>query len=600
MGSHLHKRSRCEFSVWAPNHRELSLKIVWPREEIFPLNEDERGYWHLDLEEIYPGTRYLYQIDGRERPDPASKLQPEGVHGPSEVVDSEYPWEDSGWRGVRLEEMVIYEIHTGTFTPEGTFDSIIPRLRDLYDLGINAIEIMPVAQFPGERNWGYDGVFPFAVQSSYGGPKGLKRLVDACHSQGMAAILDVVYNHLGPEGNYLSEFGPYFTDRYNTPWGKALNFDDSYSDEVRNFFFQNARQWIVDFHMDALRLDAVHAIYDMSSKPFLKELSEKVKALDCEREAYLIAESDLDDVRVICSHDRGGFGLDAQWCDDFHHSLHALLTEEKEGYYADFGDAEDLRKAITEGFVYSWRYSAFRKKHHGSSSRCIPAEKFIVSSQNHDQIGNRMLGERLSTLIPFEALKLAAGATILSPYIPLLFMGEEYAEEAPFLYFVSHSDPELQASVRNGRISEFQGFAVQGDPPDPQDENTFLRSKLRWEKRGEGRHRAMLAFYKKLIELRRNTPALSRLSRENLEAYSPGNRIIVMKRSHEESRSISILNFSNWTEQFHIDPGSGTWKKALDSSETRWRGPGSSAPETIEQTEKFEIKPLTLILYLRA
>jgi maltooligosyltrehalose trehalohydrolase len=336
----------------------------------------------------------------------------------------------------------------GAYTKKGTFESIIPHLDELKKLGITAIELMPVAQFPGTRNWGYDGVYPYAVQNSYGGPEGFKRLVNACHGRGLALVLDVVYNHLGPEGNYLWDFGPYFTDRYKALWGFSINFDGPHSDDVRHYFIQNALYWVTEFHVDALRVDAVHAILDFSAEPFLEELASAVhdEAKRLNRRVYLIAESALNDTRVIRSREFGGYGLDAQWNDDFHHALHTVLTGERMGYYRDFGRLQDLAKALLEGFVYSGEYSPYRRRRHGNSSRDIPAHRFVVFSQNHDQVGNRMRGERLSELVCFERTKLAAGVMTLSPFIPLLFMGEEYGETAPFQYFVSHSDPDLRRS----------------------------------------------------------------------------------------------------------------------------------------------------------
>ncbi len=470
---------RCEFTVWAPNAETVSLQILTPQPRTIPMQQKEWGYWQVTADEIEPGTRYLYQLNGGEtRPDPASYAQPEGVHGPSQVIDQHFVWNDQGWSGVPLDNMIIYELHVGTFTPEGTFEAIIPRLPDLRELGITAIEIMPIAQFPGSqpagegsayRNWGYDGVYPFAVQNSYGGPQGLKKLVEACHKEGIAVVLDVVYNHFGPEGNYMSHFGPYFTETYRTPWGSAINFDDAHSPDVRSFFIQNALHWLQDYHIDALRLDAIQAIYDLGAKHFLEELAENVAELSQQdgRRRYLIAESDLNNPRIIRSPDKGGYGLDAQWSDDFHHALHALLTGSDIGYYQDFGTCEHLAKAYRDTFVYDWKYSPHRQRFHGSSALDCPLTQFVVCIQNHDQIGNQMLGERLFQLISFESLKLAAGAVLLSPYIPLLFMGEEYGEEAPFTYFVSHSDPELIQAVRKGRKQEFEAFHYDGEPPIP-------------------------------------------------------------------------------------------------------------------------------------
>jgi maltooligosyltrehalose trehalohydrolase len=407
---------------------------------------------------VKPGTRYFYRLDGNtERPDPASKFQPEGVHGPSQVIDPHFVWEELHWSGIPFSHYVLYELHVGTFTAQGTFDAIVPHLDELKDLGITSIEIMPVAQFPGDRNWGYDGVYPGAVQNSYGGPEGLKRLIDACHQRGLAVTLDVVYNHLGPEGNYLCDFGPYFTDRYHTPWGAAINFDGPDSDAVRRFFIENALSWVTEFRLDALRLDAVHGIFDFSALHFLQELAAAVheQAERLNRRIYVIAESDLNDVRLVSSPELGGYGLDAQWNDDFHHALHTLLTGERTGYYEDFGRIQDLAKAFAEGFVYSGAYSPARRRRHGNTSKDLAADRFVVCAQNHDQVGNRLKGDRLSALVSFEGLKLAAAVVLLSPFIPLLFMGEEYGETAPFPYFVSHSDPDLIEVVRRGRRAEF-------------------------------------------------------------------------------------------------------------------------------------------------
>jgi len=599
-GAHYLGNGRCEFCVWAPFSDAVALRIVSPVEYISSMEKDRKGYWRVVVNRVFPGTRYFYRLKGTlDRPDPASGFQPDGVHKPSQVIDhNSFQWGDHDWSGTPLKEMVIYELHAGTFTRAGSFDAIIPRLDDLCDLGINAINIMPVAQFPGERNWGYDGVYPYAVQNSYGGPDGLKKLVNACHKRDMAVILDVVYNHLGPEGNYLADFGPYFTEKYRTPWGRAINFDCAYSDWVRNFFIENALFWFRDYHIDALRLDAIHAIYDMSAKHFLCELAERVEDFSYKngRKFYLIAESNLNDVRVIQPGESGGYGLDAQWCDDFHHSLHALLTGERTGYYMDFGGAEDLVKALLEGFVYSWQYSPYRKRHHGSSSKDIPADQFIVFSQNHDQVGNRMLGERLARLVSFEALKLAAGAVLLSPYIPLIFMGEEYGEESPFLYFVSHSDPDLIAAVREGRKAEFQEFQQKGEPPDPQSHETFLRSRLRWGKRREGRHKVLFEFYRRLIQLRRVIPALSNPDRNSIEV-SVMEKIILLRRWCDESHVLCIMNFHEENIIFHAQLPNGRWKKILDSSDEIWGGSGSSLPGMIEKEQELTIRPLGFVLY---
>ena len=583
----------CRFRVWAPFSKSVS--VLLPDEALeIPMSRDDSGYWICDAGDVFPGARYLYRLDGSiDRPDPASRFQPEGVHGPSRVLDHDYGWHDDDWAGIPLDKMVIYELHTGTFTEEGTFDAILPRIDELLDLGITALEIMPVGQFPGERNWGYDGVYPFAVQSSSGGPKSFKGLVDACHSKGMAFVLDVVYNHLGPEGNYFSDFGPYFTDRYKTLWGSAVNFDGPYSDEVRDFYFENAFSWFLDYHVDALRLDAVHAIYDMSAKHFLRDLAERVEDFSkSNRKRYLIAESDLNDARVVEAREKGGYGIDAQWCDDLHHSIHALLTGERRGYYEDFGRIEDIAKALRDGFVYSWTYSRYRKRHFGSSSGDIPAERLVVFTQNHDQVGNRPFGERLSILVSFEALKLAAGAVMLSPYVPLIFMGEEHADESPFLYFTSHSDLKLIEAVRAGRKTEFN---YKSDLPDPQDQETFIRSRIDWKSRYNGRHRVMLDFYRRLICLRKEIPALRTLCKSCTEVLALQG-IIVLKRRHDHGWVMCVMNFNKVDIKFNLELDR-VWKKILDSSVADWNGPGPYMPDCIKQAERFHIRPLSFVLY---
>jgi maltooligosyltrehalose trehalohydrolase len=592
-----------EFIVWAPHVHALTLEIVSPARRTIRLERASRGYWSAETEGVDPDTKYVFALEGeRQRPDPASHFQPDGVHGPSQVVDhSRFRWTDSSWPGVPLEEMVFYELHAGTFTSEGTFAAAVSRLDDVVSLGINAISLMPVAQFPGGRNWGYDGVYPFAVQNSYGGPEGLKEFVDACHGRGLAVVLDVVYNHLGPEGNYFREFAPYFTDTYASPWGEAVNLDQAHSDEVRNFFLENAVHWFENYHLDGLRLDAVHAFFDRSARPFLVELAAMVNALsrDCGRELYLIAESDLNDVRILKTQEEGGLGLHAQWCDDFHHALRALLTGENQGYYADFGGLSQLSKAYREGYVISWQYSRYRKRHHGSSSKERPARQFIVFSQNHDQVGNRALGERLSALVDFESLKLAAGAVILSPYLPLLFMGEEYAEEAPFQYFVSHSDAALAETVRKGRAAEFGAFACDQSPPDPQSPDTFFRSRLNWDRREIGKHAVLLRFYRRLIRLRKETPALIQPDKRRLEVSEKLDAVLTWRRWRGEDQAFGLMNFSRERAEVRFEIPGGNWRKVLDSSANEWLGPGPFLPANIVGGQELILQPRSFSLYLK-
>jgi len=600
-GAELFTDGTCTFSVWAPQRAQLELKIVHPHEATFPMEKDDRGYWNITLKNISPDTRYFYRIDATmDRPDPASRLQPTGVHEASQVVNqSAFQWTDQAWKNLDLASMVLYEIHVGTFTSDGTFDAIIPRLDALVDTGINTIELMPVAQFPGERNWGYDGTYPYAVQFSYGGPEGLKRLINACHGKGIAVVLDVVYNHFGPEGAYVREFGPYFTDQYKSPWGNAVNFDGPFSDQVRTFFFQNALSWFTDFHMDGLRLDAVHTIYDTSAQPFLQQLAECVEGRSVEigKRLYLIAESDLNDIRVITPREMGGYGFDAQWSDDIHHSMQTLLKTEEGGYYVDFGRMWHLAKGYMDGFVYSGQYSPYRKKSFGNSSRDRPARQFIVCTQNHDQVGNRLLGERLSVRVSFEALKLAAGIILLSPYVPLLFMGEEYAEDQPFLYFISHSDSVLIEAIRKGRKEEFAAFDFQEGPPNPEAVETFQTSKLKWETREQGNHGVMLNFYRTLLKLRRENHALKILDKERIAvSFSELDKTMVAHRWHGRAEVLCLYNLAEQERQVRIESPVKRWKKTLDSSHQMWQGPGASVPEKVHRGDTVTTKAQSVVV----
>jgi maltooligosyltrehalose trehalohydrolase len=574
----------CRFRVWAPAIAPLGVRLLGT-ERLVPLERTGRGYYEAVVDDVHPGDTYLYHLGAdRQRPDPASRFQPQGVHGPSAVLNGEFPWDDAEWSGIALEDYIIYELHVGCFSPAGTFEGAISYLDYLKEVGITAVELMPVAQFPGARNWGYDGVFPFAAQNSYGGPEGLKKLVNACHQHGLAVILDVVYNHLGPEGNYLPDFGPYFTERYKTPWGAALNFDGPFSDEVREYFIQNALHWLGDFHFDALRLDAVHAILDHSPFTFLEELALEVQheAERRHRRMFLIAESAANDARLVRERERGGYGLDAQWNDDFHHCLRALLTGERNGYYRDYGDFAQFIKAYQEGFAYSGEYSEYRRHRHGSSSRDLPARRFVVFAQNHDQVGNRMCGDRLTEAVSFEALKLAAGLVILSPYIPLLFMGEEYGEIAPFPYFVSHSDPQLVEAVRHGRRSEFAAFEWQGEIPDPQDEATFVNANLRHDLANSGEQKVLLDFYRELIRLRKSTPALAELIKQNMEVTAIADkRLLIVQRWCAMGRALVLANLGSTEARAELPVPDGRWRKSIDSAAQKWRGGGSLLADEI-------------------
>jgi len=564
----------CRFHLWAPRAKKVEVRIADANgvsgERTIALEPLDRGYFFGVVKNVAAGALYQYVLDGKTpRPDPASRFQPRGVHGPSQIVDSRFDWNDGAWRGVALDKYVLYELHVGTFTPDGTFDAIIPRIENLKQLGVTAIEIMPVAQFPGGRNWGYDGTYPFAVQDSYGGPLALKRLVNACHLQGMAVVLDVVYNHLGPEGNYLGEFGHYFTDAYRTPWGAAVNFDGPHSDEVRRYFIQNALQWIEEFHFDGLRLDAINAIVDTSARKFLEELSAECHAAGekLQRPVYLIAESDRNDAKVVAEGKVGGWGLDASWNDDFHHALHVLMTGERNGYYEDYSGVEDLARAFRDGFIYAGQYSRFRQKRHGTSTHDLRGDHFVVFSQNHDQIGNRMLADRYSQTMSVDQLKLAAAVVLLSPYVPMLFMGEEYAETAPFQYFVSHEDAGLIAAVRKGRAEEFARFEWKEAMPDPQDETTFLRSKMNWDLQTGGGHKVIREFYRQLLDLRARIPALSELSKREQEVLAFADQdTLFIRRWSGKSEACIAFHFGETASEIVAPIPAGQWKQMLGSA----------------------------------
>lgn len=591
----------CEFNVWAPKARDIKLVLEDKKEEI-PLDKKEQGYWYLNYDKVAAGSLYRYKInDGESFPDPASLSQPEGVHGPSEIMRlDEFKWTDNDWNNIPLEEMIQYELHTGTFSEEGDFEGIISRLDYLKELGINTIEILPVAQFSGKRNWGYDGVYPFAVQNSYGGVHGLMNLVNSCHEKGLAVILDVVYNHLGPEGNYSSQYGPYFSKKYSTPWGKPVNFDGQYSDGVRNFVVQNALMWCRDFHIDGLRLDAIHAIYDFGAKHIMQELAENIDELSKEkdRDFYLIAESNLNDVRYINPIEKGGYGLDAQWSDDFHHSLHTLTTQESKGYYLDFGKAEHLSKSIKNAFVYDGKYSEFRKKTYGNSTGGNPGHQFVIFNQNHDQTGNRKFGERLISLTDFETAKLIAGTMLVSPNIPMLFMGEEYGETNPFCYFVSHQDPYLNELVRKGRNEEFKDFYTDNEEaPDPSSVDTFMKSKLSWQINEDSQKKAMFDYYKILIEIRKTNPVLKLPDKDNL-SIEEDNKLYILHRWKDNDHILCIMNYSDQTRNVKIpDSKNQKWSKIVDSSSGQFNGPGESGAPSVSSGESTNISKTSIIIY---
>jgi maltooligosyltrehalose trehalohydrolase len=508
-----------EIHVWAPHADRVELESNG-RCQLMAHASD--GWWSLDFPRLLHGADYGFRLDEQGPfPDPRSAWQPQGVHGASRWVDhGRFDWTDAAWQAPPLSSAIVEEIHIGTFARRGTFDAAIEHLDHLCDLGITHVELMPVAEFSGNRGWGYDGVQLFAPHHAYGGPDALKRLVDACHRKGLAVLLDVVYNHLGPSGNYLGRFGPYFTDTYATPWGEAVNFDGAQSVEVRRFFIDNALMWLRDYHFDGLRIDAVHAIFDSSAIHFLEQLAEEVRQLEASlgRHVVLIAESDLNDPRLIRPCEAGGYGLDAMWNEDFHHALHAALSGERGGYYGDFGCLADVAKVLTRGLVYDGCYSAYRQRMHGRSAAGLPGRRFVGCLQNHDQVGNRARGERSSHLLSVGRLKIGSALVLTSPFVPMLFQGEEWAATTPFLYFTGHPDTDLGEAVLNGRRQEFIAFGW--DPaiiPDPQDMQTYERSRLRWEETRNARHAEILQWHQALICLRRTLPELADDRLESIE-----------------------------------------------------------------------------------
>ena len=544
--------------LWAPLCEAVSLvTIASGHRRETAMTADAEGYFVHREPQADEGLRYCYKLaDGRELPDPASRWQPDGVHRPSSLFFPEsFSWTDQAWRGVAREDLVIYELHVGAFTPEGTFEAILPRLPELLELGVTAVELMPVAQFAGDRNWGYDAVYPYAVQNSYGGPRALQRFVDSAHRLGMAVLLDVIYNHLGPEGNYLAHFGPYFTDRYHTPWGKAINYDGPQSDPVRRFVIDNACAWVRDFHIDGLRLDAVHAIYDLSAQHILAELQAEVQreAVRAGRRVHVIAETNQNDVRLVRPRNRGGHGLDGAWNDDFHHAVHALLTGERDGYYLDFGRPEHLAKTFRDVFVYDGCYSPFYRRRHGNRVGRTDRTRFVVCIQNHDQIGNRAMGDRLGALVAPPAMRLATGLLMLSPCVPLLFMGEEYGERRPFPFFCSFDDPAVVDAVREGRREEFTAleFEWEAEIPDAQSPDTFASARLGWQWPEGSPQAQMRQLYKDLLTARREWPALgdrrhttARLLKRDHCAESDQSPILLILHRGREDALLAVANLS--------------------------------------------------------
>jgi maltooligosyltrehalose trehalohydrolase len=561
------------FSVWAPSAK--SVELVTPERRV-ALTVDDKGYWHGELDAADLRGGYKYSIDGGDPlPDPRSRWQPGGVHGPSHVPDPRRSASPAApFRPRALCDAVIYELHVGTFSPAGTYAAARERLDYLADLGVTHVELMPLATFPGRHGWGYDGVDLYAPLPAYGTPGELADFIAACHEHGLAVLLDVVYNHLGPDGNHLGAYGPYFTDRVKTPWGEAVNFDGAQSDEVRRFVIDNALMWLGEYGFDGLRLDAVHAIFSFEAVHVLEELAAAVRKLATEqdRELVLIAESDLNDPRLVLPAARGGFALDAHWADDFHHALHRYFADEAEGYYGDYKGLPDIATALAQGYVYQGRYSPFRQRRHGRAPRGVTPDQLVVCSQNHDQIGNRARGERLSMLVDAPKLKAIAALVLLSPFVPLLFQGEEWGASTPFLYFTDHQDAELGRLVSEGRAREFHSFRWGGEIPDPQDASSFERSKLDWSETAKPGHAEIHDWYRALIALRKSRS----------QHVAPGKPKVRFDEKAQWLRfeyrgQLAMFNFASVPRRIALP--AGEWELALDS-EAREPGAGAETAQT--------------------
>jgi maltooligosyltrehalose trehalohydrolase len=562
------------------------------------------GIFEALVPDLEAGARYHHRPDGRDgRPDPVSRFQPDGVHGPSAVVDpAAFRWTDADWRGVPLADLRLYELHVGTFTQAGTFEAVIPHLPELRDLGLTAVELMPVAEFPGPRNWGYDGVHLFAPQSTYGGPEGLRRLVDAAHRTGLAVILDVVYNHLGPEGNYLAEFGPYFAEA-RTPWGEGLNWDGEESAGVRRHVLGNAGYWIQEYHLDGLRLDAVHAIRDTGRTHILAELGEAVErqARRLGRAVHVIAESNRNERRIVLPRSRGGYGLASQWSDDLHHALRVTLTGARGGYYDDFsGGLDDLEVALRDAWVYQGRLSPFRGFVLGTPSAGLPGEAFVVFAQNHDQVGNGGCGRRLITEVPLAAVKLAAATVLCAPCLPLVFMGEEYGETAPFAFFTSFGDPALGQAVREGRRREFAKFVWDVEVPDPQAEATFAASRLDRGRRAEPPQAQVRAWYRALLRLRATHPALRAPDRERTRVTRAGSTLALHRWAATGEAAWVVLGYGAAPGDVEVVVPEGRWRLDLDSEAREFGGPvPAAAPAGLEGgPAALALSPYRTLVYL--
>ncbi len=596
-------QERCLFRVWAPYRKQAAVRLLESPGRPWPLTRDDRGYWSGEISPVKPGALYELVLDGQETyPDPASAWQPQGVFGPSAVVDHDFAWTDQAWCNPPLKDYIIYECHIGTFSAQGTFQSALTNLPYLKDLGITAIELMPVAAFSGRYNWGYDVVFPFAVHQDYGGPQGLKTFINACHQHGLAVILDVIYNHFGPEGNILEAFGPYFTAKYPSFWGKAVNFDDQDAQGARNLVKENALYWARHFHVDGLRLDAVQAIFDQSAYPILAEVKDALAQFSTQqqRPVHVIAESDLNASIITSPKQEGGWGLDAAWCDDHHHAWHAFLTGEHSGYYQDFGAWDQVKATLAQGFWFQGQFCQHRQKHLGDFVHPMNPRQLVIYVQNHDMVGNRLQGERLSTLVAWPWLYVLAAATLLSPFVPLLFMGEEYGETNPFLFFVDHASPLLRQAVRAGRRKELGPFNWKGEPPDPYAQETFERSKLDWSKLTRSGHEGLYRFYKQLISLRKQFRLQELNNQQDRQILSCATGPVVSVVQEGPAGPLAmVINAGADEVTWSVPWPQGIWEKVLDSHDFDGGRRSSLLPNRMEASTELTWPAASVAVYTK-
>jgi maltooligosyltrehalose trehalohydrolase len=602
-----YRSQSCDFTVWAPKVSRVDLKLVKDN-SLLGLKKAGNGYWRCNRESLDAGSEYLYELDGKTGlPDPASHFQPKGVFGPSAVVDHDrFVWQDSAYRGLQLRDMVFYELHVGTFTPKGTFQAVIDKLEYLKDLGVNALELMPITQFSGTRNWGYDTVFPFAVQNNYGTPDHLKELVNACHLRNLAVFIDVIYNHSGPEGSCLNQYAPYFVERQGGRWGPVINLDGENCGGVRHYFLQNALHWFRNYHVDGLRLDSILSMPDTTKPPFFSELTALAEEYSTVtgKKQWLVAESGYNQPKVLQPREEGGYGFDGQWLDDYHHAIHAVLTGEREGYYKYYGTLTHLKETLVHAYAHvggDFAGTTFHRRKKNQHFFWIPSYRLIVFSQNHDHVGNRMLSERLTTLAGLEAAKLAAGIVVLSPYTPMLFMGEEFGESAPFNFFVDYADKNLSEATREGRKREFSSFHWKGESPDPSDPATFEATKIDWNLREKEANQKIFEYYKALLRLRSELSLSSFGDRQKILATASCHQkvLFVRRRLGDDKICVVVANFSKDSRTCRWQLEGSNYRKILDSADTAWNGCGASLLNDASVGDELVFGGFNLAVYLK-